>query len=114
MPDDSFHVYDTTLRDGAQQEGLTLTVADKLARVNDVQTTAEDVLITSGSSGGIATDRRSRRMTGSLSARGVGDAIMEEFVGALKRPRKAQIMVKAGAPVDAVIGQLAPLLEKYR
>ena len=28
--DDSFHVYDTTLRDGAQQEGLTLTVADKL------------------------------------------------------------------------------------
>ena len=31
MPDDSFHVYDTTLRDGAQQEGLSLTVADKLA-----------------------------------------------------------------------------------
>src|SRR5467141_656300 len=37
---------------------------------------------------------------------------MEEFIGALKRPRKAMIMVKAGAPVDAVIGQLAPLLEK--
>ena len=31
MPDDTFHVYDTTLRDGAQQEGLSLTVADKLA-----------------------------------------------------------------------------------
>jgi 2-isopropylmalate synthase len=30
VPDDSFHVYDTTLRDGAQQEGLNLTVADKL------------------------------------------------------------------------------------
>src|SRR3979490_2508905 len=28
--DDSFHVYDVTLRDGAQQEGLTFTVADKL------------------------------------------------------------------------------------
>jgi 2-isopropylmalate synthase len=28
---DEFHVYDTTLRDGAQQEGLTLSVADKLA-----------------------------------------------------------------------------------
>ena len=26
-----FHVYDTTLRDGAQQEGLTLSVADKLS-----------------------------------------------------------------------------------
>ena len=35
-----------------------------------------------------------------------------EFVGALVRPRKAMIMVKAGAPVDAVIQQLAPLLEK--
>ena len=31
MLDDQFHVYDTTLRDGAQQEGLNLTVADKLA-----------------------------------------------------------------------------------
>ncbi len=30
MLDDTFHVYDTTLRDGAQQEGLNLTVADKL------------------------------------------------------------------------------------
>jgi 6-phosphogluconate dehydrogenase len=37
---------------------------------------------------------------------------IEEFVGALKRPRKAMIMVKAGAPVDAVINQLVPLLEK--
>jgi 6-phosphogluconate dehydrogenase len=37
---------------------------------------------------------------------------MEEFVGTLERPRKAMIMVKAGAPVDAVINQLAPLLEK--
>jgi 2-isopropylmalate synthase len=27
----AFHVYDTTLRDGAQQEGLTLSVADKLS-----------------------------------------------------------------------------------
>src|SRR5215213_5108879 len=37
---------------------------------------------------------------------------MEEFVGALSRPRKAMIMVKAGAPVDAVIDQLGALLEK--
>jgi 6-phosphogluconate dehydrogenase len=36
---------------------------------------------------------------------------LQEFVAALKRPRKAQIMVKAGAPVDAVIDQLVPLLE---
>jgi 2-isopropylmalate synthase len=32
MPvNDSFHIYDTTLRDGAQQEGLNLSVQDKLA-----------------------------------------------------------------------------------
>src|SRR5256714_11551844 len=37
---------------------------------------------------------------------------MAEFVGALTRPRKAMIMVKAGAPVDAVIEQLLPLLKK--
>jgi len=36
---------------------------------------------------------------------------LKDFVAALKRPRRAQIMVKAGAPVDAVIEQLIPLLE---
>ncbi|MGH2940780.1 MAG: NAD(P)-binding domain-containing protein, partial [Solirubrobacterales bacterium] len=35
----------------------------------------------------------------------------EEFVAALARPRKIIIMVKAGAPVDAVLGELAPLLD---
>ncbi|BBJ40736.1 citramalate synthase [Streptomyces antimycoticus] len=30
LPDDGFHVFDTTLRDGAQREGINLTVADKL------------------------------------------------------------------------------------
>jgi 6-phosphogluconate dehydrogenase len=37
---------------------------------------------------------------------------MEEFVAALKKPRIAMMMVKAGPPVDAVINQLSPLLEK--
>jgi 6-phosphogluconate dehydrogenase len=37
---------------------------------------------------------------------------IEEFVQSLKRPRKAMIMVKAGSPVDSVISQLGPLLEK--
>ena len=35
----------------------------------------------------------------------------EEIVRNLKRPRRIMIMVKAGAPVDAVIDQFAPLLE---
>ena len=36
---------------------------------------------------------------------------IEDFVASLERPRKILIMVKAGAPVDAVIDQLKPLLE---
>jgi 6-phosphogluconate dehydrogenase len=41
----------------------------------------------------------------------VGAHTLEEFVASLARPRKIQIMVKAGAPVDAVIEQLVPLLD---
>jgi len=36
---------------------------------------------------------------------------LKDFVAALSKPRKLMIMVKAGAPVDAVIDQLVPLLE---
>ncbi|MEA5471572.1 decarboxylating NADP(+)-dependent phosphogluconate dehydrogenase [Spirulina sp. 06S082] len=37
---------------------------------------------------------------------------LEEFVKLLEPPRKVLVMVKAGKPVDAVIQQLKPLLEK--
>jgi 6-phosphogluconate dehydrogenase len=37
---------------------------------------------------------------------------LEEFVQSLERPRRILVMVKAGAPVDAVIEQLKPLLEQ--
>lgn len=36
---------------------------------------------------------------------------VEDLVASLERPRKILVMVKAGAPVDAVINQLKPLLE---
>ena len=42
----------------------------------------------------------------------VGGETMEAFVALLERPRKIVIMVKAGKPVDEVIGQLVPLLDK--
>src|SRR5512135_3505033 len=42
----------------------------------------------------------------------VGAVTMQEFVAAIKKPRKVMIMVKAGPPVDAVIQQLVPLLDK--
>ncbi len=41
----------------------------------------------------------------------VGAHTLQDFVQGLARPRKIQIMVKAGAPVDAVIEQLIPLLD---
>src|SRR5438067_8326845 len=36
---------------------------------------------------------------------------MGEFVAAVKQPRIAMMMMKAGRPVDIVIGAIAPLLE---
>jgi 6-phosphogluconate dehydrogenase len=31
---------------------------------------------------------------------------VQEFIAALKKPRKAQLMIKAGNPVDQVIGEI--------
>ena len=42
----------------------------------------------------------------------VGSPTLEAFVESLASPRKVMIMVKAGAPVDAVIERLIPLLDK--
>ncbi|MFK7911436.1 MAG: decarboxylating NADP(+)-dependent phosphogluconate dehydrogenase [Akkermansiaceae bacterium] len=42
----------------------------------------------------------------------VGCKTLEEFVDSLASPRKIQIMVKAGGPVDAVIDSLIPLLDE--
>lgn len=42
----------------------------------------------------------------------VGSETLEEFVASLATPRKIQIMVKAGGPVDAVIESLIPLLDE--
>ncbi len=60
---------------------------------------------------------RSRDKTDKFMAtRAVGKNVkaaytIAELVASLERPRKVMIMVKAGAPVDAVIDELKPLLE---
>jgi 6-phosphogluconate dehydrogenase len=36
---------------------------------------------------------------------------LEDFVAALERPRRIMLMIKAGAPVDEMLGKLMPLLE---
>jgi len=42
----------------------------------------------------------------------IGTKSLQDLVGSLKTPRRIMIMVKAGKPVDDLIDQLAPLLEK--
>lgn len=41
-----------------------------------------------------------------------GFGSVEEFVKSIRRPRPIMIMVKAGAPVDAVIAEIVPYLDK--
>ncbi|HEY9626594.1 MAG TPA: decarboxylating NADP(+)-dependent phosphogluconate dehydrogenase [Coleofasciculaceae cyanobacterium] len=66
----------------------------------------------------IAVYNRSRDKTDAFMANRAGGKnvkptyTLEEFVAALDRPRKILIMVKAGAPVDAVMNQLKPLLQE--
>ena len=52
-----------------------------------------------------------------LAGRGAGKRIigatsLEDFVAKLERPRRILMMIKAGDPIDAMIQQLAPMLEE--
>src|SRR5256714_165969 len=66
----------------------------------------------------VAVFNRTTAVTEKFTAiRGKGKKItptstIEEFIGALKRPRKAMMMIKAGKPVDQMISEVVPLLEK--
>jgi 6-phosphogluconate dehydrogenase len=60
-------------------------------------------------------NRTAERMHSLLDEHGsegtfVGSESMEDFVASIRRPRAVIVMVKAGAPTDAVIDQLVPLL----
>ncbi|SEG82067.1 6-phosphogluconate dehydrogenase (decarboxylating) [Actinacidiphila yanglinensis] len=62
-------------------------------------------------------NRTTARTTALVDAHGdegsfVATETPEEFVAALKRPRRLLVMVKAGDPTDAVIREFAPLLEE--
>ena len=64
----------------------------------------------------VAVHNRTTQTTRDFVAAHPGKKLIEcetlaDFVAALERPRQLMIMVKAGAPVDAVIDQLAPLLD---
>ncbi len=62
-------------------------------------------------------NRTTEKVDNFVNGRGKGKKItgahtLEELVDNLESPRKVMIMVKAGRPVDAVIEQLLPLLDK--
>ncbi len=58
-------------------------------------------------------DKTDEFMAGEARGKSITAAYtMKEFVSSLERPRTIQIMVKAGMPVDDVINQLKPLLDK--
>ncbi len=61
-------------------------------------------------------NRTTARMTEFVNAHAgvsvAGWATLPEFVADLKPPRKVMVMVQAGGAVDAVIGELVPLLEQ--
>jgi 6-phosphogluconate dehydrogenase len=65
----------------------------------------------------VALHNRSAQRTTSLVAEHGGEGTfvpsesMADFVASLKRPRAIIVMVKAGAPTDAVIDELSPLLD---
>jgi 6-phosphogluconate dehydrogenase len=50
------------------------------------------------------TDHRGSKFTGAKT--------LQELVSSLERPRRMMMMIPAGAPVDSMIGQLTPLLER--
>ncbi|WP_344061434.1 NADP-dependent phosphogluconate dehydrogenase [Terrabacter lapilli] len=62
-------------------------------------------------------NRTTARMTSLIEQFGdegsfVGAETVEDFVAAIERPRAVIVMVKAGAPTDAVIDELVPLLDE--
>jgi 6-phosphogluconate dehydrogenase len=78
-------------------ENLILNMASKGFQVSAFNRTTEKV------NEFIATRAAGKSITGAYS--------LPELVSQLSTPRKIMLMVKAGAPVDATIGQLIPLLE---
>jgi 2-isopropylmalate synthase len=103
MLDDQFHVYDTTLRDGAQQEGLNLSVADKLVIARHLDTLGVG-FIEGGWPGAIPKDTEFfRRAQTELS---LGNATLAAFGST----RKAGVKAADDAQVAALRESRAPVV----
>ncbi|WP_193104040.1 citramalate synthase [Brachybacterium sp. FME24] len=98
-----FHVYDTTLRDGSQQEGLTLSVADKLA-VARLLDELGVTYIEGGWPGAVPRDTE-------FFARAAGELeLTTARLAAFGATRKAGIQVAEDAQVAALVDSGAPTI----
>jgi 2-isopropylmalate synthase len=104
MQTDAFHVFDTTLRDGAQREGITYSVADKLAVARLLDQVGVG-FIEGGWPGAMPKDTEffARAATGELKLR---HAVMVAF-GAT---RKAGVRVQDDPQVRALLDAQAPVV----
>jgi 2-isopropylmalate synthase len=101
---DSFHVYDTTLRDGAQREGITYSATDKLA----VARLLDEVgvgFIEGGWPGALPTDTEffARAAAGELSLR-------HAALVAFGSTRRAGVKVQDDPQVKALLDSQAPVV----
>ena len=104
MQTDAFHVFDTTLRDGAQREGITYSVADKLAVARLLDQLGVG-FIEGGWPGAMPKDTEffARAAAGELT---LHNAVMVAF-GAT---RKAGVRVEDDAQVRALLESGAPVV----
>ncbi|GAA2501933.1 citramalate synthase [Streptomyces gobitricini] len=103
MAEESFQLYDTTLRDGTQQEGLVLTVEDKLAVARRLDALGVG-FIEGGWPGAVPKDTEFfRRARGELDLK---NAVLAAF-GATRRPG---IPVSVDAQVRALLAAETPVV----
>jgi len=103
VPIPSFHLYDTTLRDGSQQEGLTLSVADKLAVARHLDELGV-TYIEGGWPGAVPRDTE-------FFARAAGELELHHArLAAFGATRKAGVPVTEDAQVAALVDSAAPTI----
>ena len=101
---DAFHVYDTTLRDGAQREGISYSVADKLAVARHLDALGVG-FIEGGWPGAMPKDTEffARAAAGEL-------ALSHAALVAFGATRKAGVAVHEDAQVRALLDSQAPVV----
>jgi 2-isopropylmalate synthase len=101
--EDRFHVYDTTLRDGAQQEGLALSVADKLSIAQHLDDLGVG-FVEGGWPGAIPKDTEFfRRAAAELRFK-------HATLAAFGATRRADLKVHDDPQVQALVDSLAPVV----